>query len=127
MPYLTKEAIRSTLSQIAAHPGGAEVAFDYGEPHEMIDAAFRIAYEARAARVAAAGEPFLSYFVPADLHRELRAWGFEGIDDLDVPSILTRLFGAQGDAQSASPRRSGGHVLVATTSLRSKAPHVKRC
>ena len=128
VPYLTKEAITSTLSQIAAHPGGAEVVFDYGEPREMVDAALRIQYEARAARVAAAGEPFLSYFIPADLHQALRGLGFAGIDDLDVPSIQARLFGASGDAQAAqaaqgaSPRRSGGHVLIATTSLRSRTP-----
>jgi methyltransferase (TIGR00027 family) len=75
VPYLTKAAIGSTLSQIAAHPRGAEVVFDYGEPREMIDPALRPQYEARAARVAAAGEPFLSYFAPAELHADLRARG----------------------------------------------------
>ena len=113
VPYLTKEAIGSTLSQIAAHPGGAEVVFDYGEPRDTIDPALRPQYEARAARVAAAGEPFLSYFVPAELHRELRALGFERIDDLDTPAMLARLLGG-----AASARRSPGHVLFAATSAK---------
>ena len=119
VPYLTKEAIGSTLSQIAAHPGGAEVVFDYGEPRERIDPALRTQYEERAARVAAAGEPFLSHFDPAELHEELRTLGFERIDDLDIPSILMRLLGGPADSvgvqRVASARRSGGHVLFAAT------------
>jgi methyltransferase (TIGR00027 family) len=113
VPYLTKAAISSTLSQIAAHPGGGEVVFDYGEPRETIDPAFRRQYEERAARVAAAGEPFLSYFVPTELHEEMHALGFERIDDLDTPAMLTRLLGG-----AASPRRSPGHVLFAATSAK---------
>ena len=118
VPYLTKAAIASTLSQIAAHPGGAEVVFDYSEPREMIDPALRAHYEERAARVAAIGEPFLSFFEPAALHEELGALGFARIDDLDLPAIVLRLFGEPKDpaAQgSAPPRRAGGHVLLAAT------------
>ncbi len=111
VPYLTGEAIASTLSQIAGHPGGAEVVFDYGEPPDQIDSSYRALHEARAARVAAAGEPFLSYFDPAGLHAELRLAGFVSIDDLDVPSLMTRV----GVGQADGPRRSGGHVLFAAT------------
>jgi methyltransferase (TIGR00027 family) len=122
VPYLTKDAIGSTLSQIAAHAGGAEVVFDYGEPRANIDPALRLQYLARAAYVAAIGEPFLSYFVPAELHAQLLAVGFEQIDDLDVPSLRARLSSssaASGGVQDgASARRSGGHVLFAGTSLR---------
>jgi len=117
--YLTKAAVGSTLSQIAAHPGGAEVVFDYGEPREMIDPAVRPQYEERAARVAAAGEPFLSYFIPAELHVDLRARGFGQIDDLDVPGMFARLSGDPGDPKelqhAPSARRSGGHVIFAAT------------
>ena len=118
VPYLTKEAIDATLAQIAAHPGGAEVVFDYSEPREMIDPALRSHYEERAARVAAIGEPFLSFFVPAALHAQLGALGFGQIDDLDIPAILLRLFGEPKDpaVQRPSPsRRTGGHVIFAAT------------
>ena len=110
-PYLTKEAIASTLSQIAAHPGGAEVVFDYSEPREALDPAVRAYYDERAARVAAIGEPFLSHFVPEDLHRQLHAQGFADIDDLDMPGLVARLTGQAGDGA----RRPGGHVLFAAT------------
>jgi methyltransferase (TIGR00027 family) len=114
VPYLTRDAVASTLSQIAAHPAGAEVAFDYAEPPEHIDPGFRAQHEARAARAAAVGEPFLSYFVPAELHAQLRALGFEEIEDLDGPAMLARATGQPVPPASAS-RRSGGHVLIAGT------------
>ena len=114
VPYLTPQAITSTLSYIAGHPGGAEVVFDYGEPRELVDPGLREQYEQRAARVAAAGEPFLSFFIPSELQELLGKLGFDRIVDLDLPAILTRLFGDR--AASAPVPRSGGHVLFAATS-----------
>jgi methyltransferase (TIGR00027 family) len=111
VPYLTKDAIASTLAQIAGHPGGGEVAFDYSEPRETLDPGLQAYYDARAARVAAIGEPFLSHFRPDDLHQQLRAMGFAEIDDLDMPGLVTRLTGLSSDAA----RRPGGHVLFAAT------------
>jgi methyltransferase (TIGR00027 family) len=111
VPYLTGEAIVATLAQIAAHPGGAEVVFDYSEPREALDPATQAYYDARAARVAAIGEPFLSHFVPEGLHGRLRALGFAEIDDLDMPALVTRLTGVTSDGV----RRPGGHVLFAAT------------
>jgi methyltransferase (TIGR00027 family) len=111
VPYLTRDAIAATLAQIAAHPGGAEVAFDYSEPRETLDPALQAYYDERAARVAAIGEPFLSHFRPEDLHRRLHALGFSEIDDLDLPGIVARLTGGALDG----PRRPGGHVLFAAT------------
>ncbi len=113
VPYLTLEAITSTLSYIAGHPGGSEVAFDYGEPRDAIDPALREQYEQRAARVAAAGEPFLSFFIPAQLQALLQKLGFDQIVDLDLPAILARLFGDLGSSTPVS--RGGGHVLFAAT------------
>lgn len=118
VPYLTADAIFRTLAQIAAHPAGADVAFDYGEPQEHIDPMVRAGE--LAARVAAVGEPFLSYFVPTELHRQLRGLGFNHIEDLDVPLMLIRLLGEHASAVRAS-RRSGGHILVAAIGDKGKA------
>lgn len=112
VPYLTKEAIASTLAQIAKRPGGAEVVFDYGEPREDVDPSLRAYYEERMARVAALGEPFLSFFTPAALHDQLRALGLSEIDDLDLPGIIARL---TGQPPQGPTRKTGGHVLFAAT------------
>ena len=88
------------------------MAFDYSEPREAIAPELRAHYAERAARVAAVGEPFLSFFDPAELHAQLRAHGFIEIDDLDVPGMVSRLTGQPRQ----DGRRVGGHVLFAATS-----------
>jgi methyltransferase (TIGR00027 family) len=112
VPYLTGEAIASTLRQVGGHPGGSEVVFDYSEPREAIDPELQAHYAERAARVAAIGEPFLSFFTPAELHEQLRGVGFAEIDDLDVPGVIARLTGKTPEGPA---RRTGGHVLFAAT------------
>ncbi len=62
----------------------------------------------------AAGEPFLSFFVPEALHAQLHGLGFAEIDDLDVPALFARITGQPAPPPSAQ-RRTGGHVLLART------------
>jgi methyltransferase (TIGR00027 family) len=112
VPYLTREAVEGTLRQIAAHPGGAEVVFDYSEPLEEVDPELRARFQERLARVAAIGEPFLSFFMPAELHEQLRALGFTEIDDLDFPGMMARV---TGQPPQGPVRKIGGHVLYAAT------------
>jgi len=112
VPYLTEQAILATLGFIAALPGGAEVVFDYSNPPESIDAPQRrAAHEALAARVAASGEAFTSYFDTGALAARLRALGFAEIEDLGLADIAARYF--------PHPPRSfsggGGHILRAAT------------
>jgi methyltransferase (TIGR00027 family) len=112
VPYLTEQAILATLAFIAALPGGAEVVFDYSNPPESIDAPqLRAFHEALAARVAAAGEVFRSYFDTDALAVQLRALGFAEIEDLGLADIAARYF--PGPARSYSG--GGGHILRAAT------------
>lgn len=81
-PYLTPEAIFSTLRFIAsATTRGGGVVFDYSLPPETLPFLQRVAYAALAARVAAAGEPFRTSFVPERLIEQLRAMGFDDIEN----------------------------------------------
>lgn len=121
VPYLTKEAIRTTLGLIGSLAGGGEVAFDYSDPPETLSEEMRASQAQRAAFVAALGEPFLSNFEPAELHAELRTLGFAEIDDLGPHALLERYFATRpaaepppSDAWRQRPDR-GGHVLVART------------
>src|SRR4051794_19454026 len=81
VPYLTREAITSTLGAIAAVPG-AEVVFDYAEPEDRLAPEGRAPAAALAERVAAAGEPLVSRLDPAELDRALRGLGFAEVEDL---------------------------------------------
>jgi len=107
VPYLTRTAILSTLDFIAAIPQG-EVVFDYPEPLRNYPVAEQPRIRALAARVAALGEPFLSDFDPPDLHRLLRAKGFDEIEDLGSRQFAIRYFD-----RPEGPDKPGGHVLRA--------------
>jgi methyltransferase (TIGR00027 family) len=92
VPYLTEEAIRSTLSFIAKLPGGAHVVFDYADPPESLSEEMRAAHERRAARVADAGEAFRSYFDAETMRRKLMDLGFRDVEDLGPRQIAERYF-----------------------------------
>ena len=105
-PYLTPAAFEATLRFLVARP--CDVVFDYANPPEAMEAGpARRHAEAMAARVARAGEPFLSHFDTPDLHRRLAALGFAGVDDFGPRRIAERL--------GAPARESdlGGHILHA--------------
>jgi methyltransferase (TIGR00027 family) len=126
VPYLTEEAIWSTLAFIAsvgqailspagsvkpAPPGkGTQVVFDYGDPPDSLPGEMRVLAERRAARVAEWGETFLSYFEPEKLHAKLHSLGFKEIEDLGPPQIASRYF----PGRAASMPKRGGHVLRAS-------------
>jgi len=92
VPYLTREAVSSTLKFISEVPE-AVVVFDYAEPFQNYPAERRASIVAIAESAAARGEPWLSLFDPADLHVLLRSNGFKAVEDLGLPEIAQRLYG----------------------------------
>ena len=128
MPYLSREAIGATLSVVAAHPGGAELVFDYGENRDTVDPALRTQFEERAARVAAAGEPFVSFFEPAELCGWLEALGFDRVEDLDVPVMIVRVLGERdGVAESRASGVCWAELEIGPSSSRKKAESFFSC
>lgn len=113
VPYLTEQAVFSTLEFIARLPGGAHVVFDYGNPPAAgLDRDRHTAtQEALAARVASVGEAFKSYFETDALHGKLMILGFREVEDLGPALIRERYFANRG----GSSHDRGGHVLRATT------------
>jgi len=111
-PYLTREAIFGTLDFIAAIPESA-VVFDYAEPLENHAPARRARLTAAAEQAAARGEPWLSFFEPADLASVLRDKGFAVIEDVGLTELIRRYAPALGADSEAGP---SGHVLRAERS-----------
>ena len=111
IPYLTEQAIWSTLHYICKLPGGAEVVFDYSNPPDQLAPERRAQHDQRAARVAELGEEWLSYFDTETLHEKLYSIGFSRLDDLGpyeiarryLPEVLAPVSGA------------GGHIIHAAT------------
>lgn len=110
VPYLTREAIMATLRFIAGLPKGSAVIFDYGEPVQARDAVQQQTALALRERVAAAGEPFRSYFMPDDIGRDVSALGFSHVEDFDAEKLNPRYFANRTDDLKL---RGIGHVLMA--------------
>jgi methyltransferase (TIGR00027 family) len=111
VPYLAEQAIFETLRFISGLSGGAHVVFDYANPPASFSEKARATHEALAARVAAVGEDFRSFFETDALLARLRALGFREIEDLGPAQIAARFF---PDRASAASDR-GGHILRAST------------
>lgn len=108
-PYLSEEAITSTLGIIAARPGGSEVVFDYAESPEKLTLLQRLAFTTLAGRTASLGEPFVTFFRPDDLAGRLAALGFSSIEDRSGPDLGQLYLGGP----SALDRAAIGHVVAA--------------
>jgi methyltransferase (TIGR00027 family) len=107
--YLEHAAISSTLRFIAGVPQ-SEVVFDYDEPPENYPSEGRANVAAIGARAAAAGEPWVSFFDPTELSRELSEHGFREQEDLGYAEIAVRYLGVQREKAKGG---AGPHVVHA--------------
>jgi methyltransferase (TIGR00027 family) len=84
--YLTPDAARATLEYVAGQSAPVEVVFDYLQPGDSDED--RAHLQERAHRVAAAGEPWFSYFTPEDIAVQLRALGFTDVEDHSAADLV---------------------------------------
>lgn len=96
--YLTKSAVMETLKFVAALPPGSEIVFDYGILPSALSESQRFYREVRARRVAALGEPWITYFDPLSLADELRSMGFKHVEDIGPAEANSRYFGHRNDS-----------------------------
>jgi methyltransferase (TIGR00027 family) len=97
VPYLTRSAVMETLRLVGSLPTGSEIVFDYALPPELLDEVQRQALAALAARVAAAGEPFQTFFDPDEIETEMRRMGFASFENLAGDAINARYFSGRPD------------------------------
>jgi len=95
--YLTEDAIASTLRFAASMPRGGGIVFDYAVKRESLGLLERMALDALAKRVAAAGEPFHTLFDPEELAERLKQTGFRTVEDLGSDEINARYFQGRAD------------------------------
>ena len=111
VPYLTREAVWSTLGFIASLPNASQVVFDYSDPPDALSAESRRSHDIRAELVESMGEPWVCHFEPQELRTRLTELGFSEIEDLGPPQISKRYF----PARLTRPPETGGHILRAST------------
>jgi methyltransferase (TIGR00027 family) len=96
VPYLTREAFRTTIRFIAAQPSGSGVVFDYSQPRSALAPNEQRARDSLAERVQLVGEDFRSFFTPAEIAAELS--NFSSIEDMGSAEINARYFAGRTDA-----------------------------
>lgn len=110
--YLTLEANRASLREIAAMAPGSTLAMTFMLPLDRIDAAERPQHEMVYERARAAGTPFLSFFRPEEMLALAREAGFRGVCHVSRQEIIRRYFAGRADGLEPS---SGEEYLVAVT------------
>jgi methyltransferase (TIGR00027 family) len=109
VPYLTHEAIGSTLDYMASIQD-SEVVFDYMEPPEAFSEEIRGVVKERTEQLEKAEERWASRFEPDGIAAILRVHGFCDIEDLSFQQIASR-FGR--DVQGLATGQAGVHVIHA--------------
>lgn len=74
--YLTHEALMQTLAIVARCRAGSEVVLSFSAPDRLLTEAQRESRRKSMARVAAAGEPWITFHDPLELARDLQGLGF---------------------------------------------------
>lgn len=97
VPYLTLDAFRATIRDIANLPPGTGLGFDYGLSPEVLGPLHRLALQALADRVASAGEPFKLLFTPDQVEQELRQAGFTHVEQWNSAYLNKRYFNDRAD------------------------------
>jgi methyltransferase (TIGR00027 family) len=111
--YLTREAIRATLRQVAALAGGSTLAMTFLLPLELADPAVRPGLQLAEKGARASGTPFISFFTPADMLALAREAGFREVRHVSADMLTARYFAGRPDG--LRPPANGEELLVATT------------
>jgi methyltransferase (TIGR00027 family) len=109
VPYLTQDAIGSTLDYMASIRN-SEVVFDYMEPPEAFSEEMKELVAERTEQLEKIGERWASRFEPAGIAAILRSHGFCDIEDINFQEITSR-FGRA--VQGLAPVQAGLHVVHA--------------
>jgi O-methyltransferase involved in polyketide biosynthesis len=95
--YLTPEAIFDTLGMVASTAPGTEIILQYVPPAAPVDDEGRQRLELLHNWAAARGEPFVTFFEPADLAEQVRKLGFAEVSDFGPDEANARYFADRTD------------------------------
>ena len=110
--YLTKEAITSTLNQIATLATGSKLAMTFYLPMELLDEEDKPMQEIAEKGARAAGTPFVSFFTPNEILTLAREAGFREAKTISTKDMEQYYFMNRADHLLPA---SGEVFLLATT------------
>ncbi len=111
--YLTTDAIKATLRQLAKLASGSTVAMTFLLPLELADPDIRPWLEMADKGARASGTPFISYFTPTDILSFAREAGFKDVHHVSAETLAQRYFAGRGDG--LRPPRNTEEFLVASS------------
>ena len=103
VPYLTLDAFRATLRDVARLAAGTAITFDYAFPPHTLTPQRRAIFDRLAERVSAAGEPFQLFFTEEQLGVELAEIGFRRMDLVNTEKLNELYFQNRADGLKLSP------------------------
>lgn len=109
-PYLSPNAIESTLRLVGSLAQGSGIVFDYAVSPATLTDRQKVAFNYMSDKVARAGEPWRTFFEPALLVDDLHRYGFNHVEDLDGVEINSRYFSRRLDGFMVG---NLSHLLVA--------------
>jgi methyltransferase (TIGR00027 family) len=111
--YLTRDAIMTTLRQIAALPPGSTLVMSFMLPVAMLDPDLRPAVERAVEGARASGTPFISFFTPAEMLALAREAGFQEVRHVSAARLAELYFAGRSDG--LRPPNNSEELLVAST------------
>lgn len=111
--YVSKEAIASTLRDIASFAAGSTLVMSFMLPIELTEPEMRPGIEAAARGARANGTPWVSFFRPEEMLALARDAGFHAVRHVSADALTERYFSGRADGLRL-PSNSE-ELLVATT------------
>ncbi len=109
--YLTKEAIKETLCEMASLAPGSKFVMTFMLPIDQVDPEDQFGYQMAAKGAQASGTPFISYFTPKEILALAHEAGFKKTEHLSTASLTPKYFAGRSDKLRPS---SGEELLIAT-------------
>jgi methyltransferase (TIGR00027 family) len=110
--YLTKDAIMTTLRQIATFASGSTFVMSFLCPIEMLEPEIRVGVERAAEGARASGTPWVSFFKPEEIMALAREVGFKKVQHVSAAALAGRYF--VGRTDGLRPPNNSEELLVAT-------------
>jgi methyltransferase (TIGR00027 family) len=111
--YLTKEATATTMRQVAGLAPGSTFAMSFLLPLELADPEVRPGMEMAEKGARAAGTPFISFYLPAEILALARESGFRDAEHVSAAAIAERYFAGRTDG--LRPPNNAEELLIART------------
>ena len=107
--YLTMEAIRGTLRQLATLAPGSRVALTYNLPLSALDGLGLATSGPLRTMTAEMGEPFISLFLPSEIEALMQELAFSDIEHFRPEEMIRKYFPGRADVHLGGAQR----ILVA--------------